>query len=133
MNFDDWWNKDYDDKDNPFEKDSFGYWAYAGWCAALAQPKQEPVSLLKQSEREGWRYANECELEIKLLQNQGCAECGAKSSDGWALYCVRCSEPLRKWVGLTDAEIAEAVGCPLDEVYLADFRKVIAKLKEKNT
>ena len=39
---------------------------------------------------------------------------------------------VREWVGLTDAEIAEAVGSPLDEMYLADFRKVIAKLKEKN-
>ena len=39
----------------------------------------------------------------------------------------------REWVGLTDAEIAGAVGSPLDEVYLFDFRKVIAKLKEKNT
>ena len=37
-----------------------------------------------------------------------------------------------EWVGLTDDEIAEAVGSQLDEVYLTDFRKVIAKLKEKN-
>jgi hypothetical protein len=35
-------------------------------------------------------------------------------------------------VELTDEEIAQAVGSPLDEVYLADFRKVMAKLKEKN-
>ena len=83
-NFDEWWNEDYDDKDNPFEKDSFGYWAYAGWCAAMQALRQEFV----QSERE--------------------------------------------WVGLTDEEITEAVGSPLDEVYLADFYKVIAKLKEKN-
>ena len=40
--------------------------------------------------------------------------------------------PKRKWVGLTDDEIAQAVGSPLDEVYLSDFRKVIEKLKEKN-
>ena len=40
--------------------------------------------------------------------------------------------PKREWVGLTDGEIAEAVGSLLDEVYLADFRKVIAKLKEIN-
>ena len=33
---------------------------------------------------------------------------------------------------LTDEEIAQAVGSPLDEVYLADFRAVIAKFKEKN-
>ena len=41
--------------------------------------------------------------------------------------------PKREWVGLTDDEVAEAVGSPLDEVYMADFRKVEAKLKEKNT
>lgn len=41
-------------------------------------------------------------------------------------------EPDELWVGLTDKEIAEAVGSPLDEVYLSDFYKVIAKLKEKN-
>ena len=40
---------------------------------------------------------------------------------------------VREWVGLTDEEIAQAVGSPLDEVYLSDFYKVIAKLKEKNT
>ena len=33
---------------------------------------------------------------------------------------------------LTDDEIAQAVGSPLDEVYLADFRAVIAAYKEKN-
>jgi len=43
MNFDEWWNEDYDDKDNPFEKDSFGYWAYARWCAAMHALRQELV------------------------------------------------------------------------------------------
>lgn len=38
----------------------------------------------------------------------------------------------RQWVGLTDEEIADAVGDPVDEVYMGDFRKVEAKLKEKN-
>ena len=33
---------------------------------------------------------------------------------------------------LTDDEIAQAVGSPLDEVYLADFRAVIAADREKN-
>ena len=65
--------------------------------------------------------------------DKGGAECGIKRSDGYALYCVKCSEPLREWVVLTDEEIAQAVGSPLDEVYLADFRKVIAKVYEKNT
>jgi len=50
--------------------------------------------------------------------------------------CYPCSRIIeqgrREWVNLTDVEIAQSVGSPLDEVYLADFRKVIAKLKEKN-
>jgi hypothetical protein len=33
-NFNDWWNGDYDDSANPFEKDSAAYWAWAGWQAA---------------------------------------------------------------------------------------------------
>lgn len=40
--------------------------------------------------------------------------------------------PKREWVELTDEEIAQAVGSPIDEVYLADFRKVEAKLRSKN-
>lgn len=39
----------------------------------------------------------------------------------------------REWVSLTDEQIAEVVGSPIDEVYLADFRRVMKKLKEKNT
>lgn len=39
--FNNWWNDDYDDSTNPFEVDTFAYWAWAGWQAALAQPVQE--------------------------------------------------------------------------------------------
>ena len=35
--FNDWWNGDYDDAKNPFEKDSAAYWAWAGWQAAQRQ------------------------------------------------------------------------------------------------
>ena len=35
--FNDWWDSDYDDSTNPYEKDTFAYWAWAGWQAALAQ------------------------------------------------------------------------------------------------
>ena len=33
-NFNEWWNGDYEDPANPFEKDSGAYWAWAGWKAA---------------------------------------------------------------------------------------------------
>ena len=32
--FNEWWNGEYDDSENPFEQDSAGYWAWAGWQAA---------------------------------------------------------------------------------------------------
>ena len=32
--FNEWWNGDYEDPANPFEKDSHGYWAFEGWQAA---------------------------------------------------------------------------------------------------
>ena len=32
--FNEWWNGDYEDPANPFEKDSAAYWAWAGWKAA---------------------------------------------------------------------------------------------------
>ena len=41
--FNAWWNGEYDDSTNPYEKDTFAYWAWAGWQAALAQPAQEPA------------------------------------------------------------------------------------------
>ena len=32
--FNEWWDGDYDDSENRFEKDSAAYWAWAGWQAA---------------------------------------------------------------------------------------------------
>lgn len=42
-------------------------------------------------------------------------------------------QPQREWVEITDEQIAEAIGDSIDDVYFADFRKVIAKVKEMNT
>ena len=39
--FNAWWDGEYDDSTNPYEKDTFAYWAFAGWQAALAPPEQE--------------------------------------------------------------------------------------------
>ncbi len=54
-----------------------------------------------------------------------------------AEHAAQCIEYLlslvqKEWVGLTDGEISEAIGAEPDDIYLADFRKVEAKLKEKN-
>ena len=56
---------------------------------------------------------------------EGCAECGKQSSESWALYCVKCIEPVREWQGLTDEEREEATGWSVEHIE--------AKLKEKNT
>ena len=44
--FNKWWDVDYEDPANPFEKDSHGYWAWAGWKAA-----QRPWVGLTEQER----------------------------------------------------------------------------------
>jgi hypothetical protein len=67
--FNAWWDSDYDDSTNPYEKDTFAYWAWAGWQAALAQPAQKSC---------------------------GCANCGKKDEDGWALYCVACIDKIKE-------------------------------------
>jgi hypothetical protein len=57
--FNAWWDSDYDDSTNPYEKDTFAYWAWAGWKAALAQPAQEPVAWMNPSwidpDTRGWQ------------------------------------------------------------------------------
>jgi hypothetical protein len=69
------------------------------------------------------------------LIEQGCAECGVKTSDGYALYCVKCSEPMREWVGLTDEEMESIwdITPPEYQDRFAFAKAVEAKLKEKNT
>jgi len=88
-----------------------------------------------------------------------CSECGCKASEGWALYCVKCSESQtekndfnpdwdqmavlveenqrlakREWVGLTNDEITE-IDQGLDARSYSLFaytRAIEAKLSEKN-
>ena len=42
--FNAWWDSDYDDSTNPYEINTFAYWAWAGWQAA--QQAQEPFGYL---------------------------------------------------------------------------------------
>jgi hypothetical protein len=97
--------------------------ALDGLAETSREIEQTPDDLLRQSEREGWRYAKECEAEIKRF----------KELAEYRLQLLMKMPKQKKWVGLTDEEIAQTVGSPLDEVYLADFRRVEAKLREKNT
>ena len=137
MNFDEWWNEDYDDSENPFQKDSFGYWAYAGWCAALAQ--SEPVAL-------------------KVYQGEICYM-SQDDDQSFGMWCpvnydtdhgfpnetkFYTKPPKREWVGLTDDEVQSLADTYLDvgdgeggKHYVfgdVDFARAIeVKLKEKNT
>lgn len=110
MNFDQWWNEDYDDKDNPFEKDSFGYWAYAGWCAALAQPEQDAIA---------WMWKD------------GTITTDPDYADGtWTpLFAAPPSKP--DWVSLTDDEKLTSIW--RDGSFHHGVEWAEAKLKEKNT
>jgi hypothetical protein len=87
----------------------------------LTQPEQEPVAWLSSP--------NFIEQEtIEERPRRVWFECNA--GVGIPLYTA---PPKREWVGLTDEEIAQTVGSPIDEVYLVDFRRVIEKLRSKNT
>jgi hypothetical protein len=88
---------------------------------ALAQPEQEPVAWV----RDLTSPQPHCVTSMKYLSI-------ADTDAGVKYIPVYAAPPKREWVGLTDEEIAQVVGSPLDEVYLTDFRRVIAKLKEKN-
>jgi hypothetical protein len=79
--------------------------------------------------------ASPAEIHTCTPRESGCAECGKKSSDGWALYCVECTKPMREWVGLTDEDMNKLRHLvdwtvPLDIKKVA--RAIEAKLKEKN-
>ena len=109
--FNAWWDSDYDDSTNPYEKDTFAYWAWAGWQAALAQPAQEPVAWM-------WKDMGGTEL-VSLFKPR---------LNSAPLYTAT---PQRTWVDLTDDEISDiAINNPPAVHEFA--RAVLAKSKEKN-
>ena len=123
-------------------------------ASPIAQPEPEPVAWML-TELDGTPLIDCGDLVVKprpfLVSDKtdciplytappksecSCAECGKKASDGWALYCVKCSEPMREWVGLTDEEyeaMAEqhVTNCYFDTLKYA--HAIEEKLKEKNT
>jgi hypothetical protein len=106
--FNAWWDSDYDDSANPYEKDTFAYWAWAGWQAALAQTAQEPV-------------CPKCKVGVLY-------ECVACSSNNYPPAAQR------QWVSLTDEEMY--LNCPnwvSQEQCKVWIQQIEAKLKEKNT
>ena len=96
---------------------------------------ETPDDLLRQSEREGWRYAKECEAEIKRLKElaEYRLQLLMKMPENKPVMRMlsKGEEPptKREWVGLTDQEIWEAAG--LDDLVWG--RNIEAKLRERNT
>jgi hypothetical protein len=116
-----------------YDKEKVGK-AFALLKNRLSAPEPEPVAGYRWEEG---RTPPSVTYTAPLQREEGCAECGKKSSDGWALYCVKCSE--REWQGLTDEEMQVTV----DEIaidagdsmmyLMGSFARAIeAKLKEKN-
>jgi len=66
----------------------------------------------------------------KSQNEEGCAGCGKQASEGWALYCVKCSE--REWQGLTDMEAEQIIDEHWEDLLML-MEAIEAKLKEKNT
>jgi hypothetical protein len=85
---------------------------------AALEAKDEPVAWVYP---EFWQH----------LENLNCGT--AYRLTGIGRQPLYTTQPQRTWVGLTDEEIAEALGDEIDSVYMTDFRRVEAKLKEKNT
>ena len=129
---------------------------------ALAQPEQEPVAWMVRDSIDGSWYPCAFENPAGAIKGESkplyAAPQQAEKQEpiAWMVYtldgasafvtdnpndftefhscfALYTAPPSKPWVGLTDEEIAQVVGSPLDEVYLIDFRKVEAKLKEKNT
>jgi hypothetical protein len=132
-----------------------------GLCIALAIVEQEIEALAEQpAQQEPVSWCSQCGHKCPPAQQQEPAQqepvyvytCKGCQSLFWE-NCVSCdctvdglmefdrhvlsgstSPPAqRTWVGLTDEEIAKAVGEGIYIVYLPYFRAIEAKLKEKNT
>lgn len=66
--FDAWWDTQPRlNETNPASVDSFEYWAWEGWHAALAQPAQEPVAWY----RVAWYHDDFGTLELSRIQRVG--------------------------------------------------------------
>jgi len=97
------------------------------------------IDILRQSEREGWRYAKECETEIERLkviiyefENDDLPkpqnELDAIDRAYFAGKEAGIAEVIKPWQRLTDEEIVACGWCDLRFA-----RAIEAKLKEKNT
>jgi hypothetical protein len=99
--------------------------ALDGLAETSREIEQTPDDLLRQSEREGWRYAKECEAEIKRL----------KELAEYRLQLLMKMPKNKPWVGLTDEEIdvAKDVSPPNlgGEYYREDVEKIARAIEQR--
>ena len=117
--------------------------AIVGLKQALAQEEQEPINKMPTK-----IFGPNLE---QILNNAGFYRLSEQKPKAWiydgnlhifdptdwalepeSVQPLYTAPPSKPWVSLTDEEIAYAVGSPIDEVYLNDFRKVEAALRSKN-
>ena len=107
------------------------------WLEALVKARSRIV----EAGGSGWKLeAQRCTNAITSLrqaieqaekQEHHAKDCALLQIPSRDCDCVPTAQ--REWVEITDEQIAEAIGDSIDDVYFADFRKVIAKVKEMNT
>jgi len=103
--FNDWWGSDYDDSTNPCMTDSFEYWAWEGWHAALAltstkckvQPAQEPDTY--RSVPHGHCTHPRCK-EVFSAYIEANKRLAHYEPEGKSPMILNAAPPQRPWVGL---------------------------------
>ena len=95
--------------------------ALDGLAETSREIEQTTNDLLRQSEREGWRYAKECEAEIKRF----------KELSEYRLQLLMKMPEKKKWVSLTDKDIDDVTG-EVGFGYIDVAHAIEAKLKERN-
>jgi len=123
--FDAWWDTQPRlNETNPCSVDSFEYWAWEGWHAALAQPAQEPVAWIYDWVCDGklitgWVAHNDSEIPKLLASN---------------IRPLYTAPPQRTWVGLTKENMPDGENPMFDHEYFIAGMVFAAKiLEEKNT
>jgi hypothetical protein len=117
--FNEWWDSDSDGGSaNPFSDDTFAYWAWAGWQAALAQPAQETKSVT---------YKEVADTMNALRKGNFSQKAAAEEVGKLKLYTAPSQRPL---VGLTENDWKEIEDMP--DVFDQGVAWCLARLKERN-
>ena len=119
--------------------DAIHLWHWTGETHLLMQANDALRDRLAQPESEPFEYWNAVEGWVKIdevRQHFDTANCGTiYKHEGEGRIPLYAAPPKREWVGLTNEEIEDLWGEPVDFMYSGNdaIRAIEAKLKEKNT